>query len=597
MPSFWLPTIAPPGTPRDLARKLVRPLAPADPFGVLPFAWFGRACRNGEHEPGALGELGELISDEVAQALYVNLNQGERDLNRAAVVALLSFISAGGAGLAFGAAGFAVGAAVSWAAFGGDLASLLRLVSSEDAQLKSAAEQVGRLPWVPVTTRSQLLVRRLERLAHLQIPAILALEDAHLAARPPLRSVGPSWPQRLHTSLSSLPPNPRRSSPRWSTVKASARSCRRQVARVRPRRCMSRLRQKPRLEQITHDVLPQTDWATRRSVVRASGGSIEAAVLHAARVAVGLTPTPSTEALIQTRWDGFGVDLQLYLASMAALQGEVWYADQPLDNLAVLPRSTQEACQFRALADGLLVAIDRWRLAFSERELYFLARARAPDLIPSDQLSACRWDLFESITVDKADSEVWDPLPLPVKATVLRTHCGLYSELEGDGPSLAAAVLPHASDHELENVLDELIDSEDRLAGAAASGDELIEATRAAARAVDLVGLARRRGGFIEAQRAVQIQARYAYLPVAGRDLADLFDEAASFTADMQTEHGIGGAEHLTARWNEACLHAAVYDFARSSATLVPTPSLALQKTSTYVLRLAGGTFRRTGLV
>ena len=564
MPSFWPPEIPPASTPRGHARKLVRPLSPAEPFGLLPFAWFGRPCRDGEDEPGAFGELGELVADEVAQALYVNLGQADRDMGREALVVLLAFVSAGGAGLAFGPAGVAAGAAVSWATFGHGFTRLLRLVLSEEAQWHAAAERVGRLPWAPVTTRNQMLVRRLERLAQLGIPAVLAFEDAHLAGEATValcRSILASEGTQVlivATAESSALIEQMEHSRGFGSLLSDSGG-RRHAATLRV--------QDPseaELEHIAAELLPGADWATRRLVIRAAEGSIEATVEGAEEVAIGLTPEHTADTSIERRWEGLDLDLQRYLASVAALQGEVWYRDQPLDQLPVLARPTQDDCEFRAVADGLLVSLDEFRLAFSDRRLYRLAKARAAQMVPSEQLAACRRDLFESISADKADQQTWDPLPPPVKATMLRTHCGLYPELGEEQPRSNDGVFPEASDDELEDVIDELIDSQDRLAGIAASTDELLEATRAAARAVNLLDRARRRGGFVGAQRAVQVQARYAYLPLAGRELGDVFDDARAFTDNMRHKYGADSVEYLTARWNEACLHAVVYDFVRA---------------------------------
>ena len=71
---------------------------------------------------------------------------------------------------------------------------------------------------------------------------------------------------------------------------------------------------------------------------------------------------------------------------MAALQGEVWYCDQPLDQLAVLARSTEQGCQLRALADAIVVSLDRRRLAFADHHLYLLARAKAAEMVPRRQV-------------------------------------------------------------------------------------------------------------------------------------------------------------------------------------------------------------------
>lgn len=548
-PSFWPPELRVEGAPREVWRKSVRPGAPADAYGALSFAWLGRSCRSDNDSHGAVADVEHLVSEQMAQVLYMDLNQADRDLGEGALTALLALLSAGAGALVFGPAGALAGAAVSWAMAGDQLRRFVRLAVSEEAQLRTAAERVGRLPWERMATRNQVTVARLERLAKLGLPSVLALDDAHhadqasvalchaIVASPTARVliVATADGASLLTQMEAAEG--------FGSILATDLG-----GHYRPTTLSLNQAHLAELTRIAGEVLPGTDRHLLDQVVRAGRTSIEATVAAAERAAAGLRVEILTpEQHLEQRWMELDADLRRYLSCMAALQGEVWYADQPLDRLDVLPRQVQEDCYRRALAEGLLLGVDQWRLAFTDPAWYRLARSTVSGVIPDDQLASARRDLFDSISADKSDEQFWTGLPLPVQASLLRTHCNLY---------------PDPSAEELDEIGTELIDSLDRLGGVEASVDRILEATRTVSRAVDLLELARRRGGLAHAQQSLQVQARYAYLPVAGRELADVLDEARTFTEAMRDHYGEDSAEHLSARWNEAAMHAAVYDFA-----------------------------------
>lgn len=559
----WPPTLTEGSLPRAVARKTVRPTWTIDPWNRLGFAWFGRTCRPGDLAAGAAAELEALISPQMFQALYLESDHASRDIGDQALRALVAFISAGGAGVLFGPAGVAVGAAASWAAFAGQAGQLARKLVSEEAQWRSAMDRVGRLPWhgQGVPSRAEMLADRFSILSDAGLPIVLALEDAHLADESTIALchalLGSATIRALIVAtgetdelLTQMDTGVSFGALLVDDINSSYRPATLTLDGPHP----------AELAGLIRAVLPTSrERPTVDEIVVAAAGNVERAFSMAERAGSGaVAPSP---------WDLLPPAAQRYLAGVAALQGNVLY-EQPLDRLSGLSRHEQEEGREIALAEGIMVEVDEWRLAFVDPEWHRLARHQAATLFPEGQLRSCRQDLFESIGADKRDEKYWSSLSVFAQATALRDHIGLYWRDDHEDGSARR-------DLEFGRVGEELVDSLDRLAGIEAVNDQPVAAARALANAVDLIALVRRGGGRINAERELEIVSRYHYLPIAGRSLAGIIDEAASFADALAEKHGADSADHLQARWNVANLHAAVYDYPSAATIAAETLQLA----------------------
>ena len=557
-PLFWPEALGGERLTRQQARKLARPAAPADGTGHLRFAWMGQRCRRGAISPA---ELTPWVSDGMVQALPAGGPPADHDLDEETMLQLLAFVSAGGgeprpAGSAgSGGPGGAAGERAPWAAFGDGVAELAATVLAEDAQWRLNAETVGRVPWAPVPARHRTLTDRLGRLAELGVPAVMFLEDAHMAddssvACCRIAMASPSTRVLIVATADTGPLVAQMNGRKGFgglLVDAPGGRCRPEALALRAPRAAE-------LVRIVAEVAPATSHEVRCQVIEGGGESLAATVCLAEQAAVGAGPPdgPVLEpplAALSRQWQELPLVLQRYLAASAALQGAVWYADQPFDRLADLPRGKQGQAEKLALDGGILVVVDPWRLGFAEDDWHRFARDRVEELLPPAQLDACRRDLFDSIACDIHDPTLWSGLPVAVQTTVLRTHVDLYRQ---PVPEQVVALG------------DDLLDSLDRLAGLQAAGDDPGEACRTAARAAALVGLMSRGGGLVEQARAGRVLARHAYLRLVGHDVADMTAAAQEFAAGVSAGHD-STADLVAAGWNVACRHAAAGDLARAA--------------------------------
>ena len=550
-PLIWPDEICPEDVPRSLARKRIRPEALADPFGTMPFAWLGQSFQqtaNGQ----SLAELDCLVSDALAQALYINANAADRDVAARTLITLLAFVSAGGASILLGSSGLAAGVAVSWSTFAYEVGRLARTILDEDEQLQAAAKRVGRIPWTSTYGRAHLLCNRIIRLSRLGIPTILALEDAHLSdegcvdlCRALLLSDASSTLIVATADRGAIADQMERCRGFGSLLVEPIDS------RYRPS-TFSILPPTPsEISAVVRTVSPSIGLSAVNRITALAHSNIEFAIELAERTSLGFDLSVDTTqsdriSLLERRWDRLPLHVQRYLACVAALQGEIWLAEHTLEKLDFLPREDQLDAQQRALAEAIIVVVDSWRLGFIDRRWVQFCQGQVKHLIPSTSLLLCRRDLFDRLRSQRSDQTTWQELPLGVKATLLRTEVGLYPDPTGD---------------ELNSLGEELIIALDELAGIEALTDHYADAIRTVAQAADLIGLITANDGLVDAQLALQVRARYAYLPVASLDYADVMEEAEGFTVTMRLKHGSSSEEYLSARWNEASIHAKLGEY------------------------------------
>lgn len=552
-PLFWPAVLGDPSVPRARRRKQVAPTGPENPLARLSFAWLGRSCYPGD-SPKSSGEFGSLIAEQVLQALYMDYGQGEKDLRNALLALLLALVDAAG-GLLLGPPGSLAGAVLSWADVGADTRRLALQMANGEGSALNDAEWIGRLPWVkPATTRVTQMTDGLVRLARLGVPVVIAIEDGHLADEGTVslcRSVMASQDARVLIVATA----------ESEALLGQVSACERLgallaievEARYRPKVMSLAEPTSSELEAMAVKLLPTADDHQLQTLVSASCGRPEQLVVAVEASAAGLIPPTGRDvssALFQQHWSALPSSIRTYLAAAAMFHGAVW-VDQPLDGMLALTRDVQDDGRRHGLERGLILPIDQWRLAFADPSVYKLALASAVYLFPPDQVEICRRDLFESISADKKHSPYWTTLPLPVRATLLRTQVGLYPD-----PSLDA----------FDALGPELIDSYDQLAGIDAQADDVLNAIRSAARAVDMIELVRRHGGVVEAHRELGIRARHAYLPALGQELAGVLEEAEQFADSVASRHGQRTPEWVFARWNIANILAAAHSYERASA-------------------------------
>lgn len=565
LPLFWPAQMGGDHQPKEQVRKLTRPEAPADGTGHLPFAWLGQRCGN---RPISHAEVAAWVPAEMVEALPIHRRPnatGTGDdapaagLGDEAVMRLLAFVSAGGGELAPTGPGEVAGGPAPWTTWGEGSARLARTVTAEDARWRLNAETVGRFPWTPIPPRRRTLLDRLGRLAALGVPAVMFLEDAHMAQESALevcRSAMASPATRLLVlATADTGPLVSQMSGRegfGSLLVANPGSRRRPVALAL---------ENPPATEVARIVCEATSTAghdVQERIIEASGGNLAAAVAVALarQVVAGSGPLPQAgmaarPPTMAERWQEFPLMLRRYLAATAALQGPMWYADQPLDQLSDLSRNAQERAAKLARAEGIVVPVDRWRHGFVDDEWHGFARDRVARVLPLAQLDACRRDLFDSISCDKHDPTLWPGLPVAVQVTILRSHTDLLAD---------------PTPEQLVELGDELLDSLDRLAGLQAATDEMAEATRTAARAAVLVGLIRHAGGVVDPSRVAQVQGRHTYLRLAGRHPADAMAAAQEAAARTEAGHGDPNADLVIAGWDVACRHAEGGDLGRAAS-------------------------------